>query len=92
MKLYKLPAPRVTCELTRRVKIKRSPKPETTETATIRLNEDACVKFIGATIAMLDGMADTDTVRKAVRWWGETDKAWLPLKRLKKRKEKWTGT
>jgi len=88
MKHYKLPAPTTRCELTRRVKIKRSTKTP----ATIHLNEEACLQFLGATIGTLAGMADIDTLRKAVKWWADTEKAWLPFKRLRATRDSKHGT
>jgi hypothetical protein len=68
----------------RRVRIKRkSPNPRP---ATIHLNEHVCIQLIGATLGSLASMTDIETLRGAIRWCAETDKAWLPFKRLNQKR------
>lgn len=53
---------------------KLTPKPARTD-----LTDRECTKLIGAIIGGLCLMADKETVRKAIRWWADNDKAWQAM-------------
>jgi hypothetical protein len=46
---------------------------------TRQLTSRECAKILGATIGGLCDMASVEDVRVAVRWWIETEDAWLPF-------------
>jgi len=51
------------------------PRPARTD-----LTDRECARIIGGLLGSLLGIAsDTDTVRRAVKWWAETDTAWQAL-------------
>ena len=52
------------------------PRPARTD-----LTDRECIRLIGGLIGGLTQMADVDTVRAAVRWWAETDEAWVALQK-----------
>jgi len=56
------------------------------------LTDRECVKLIGACLGGLVQMANIDDVRRAVRWWFETDEAWTYLAQMDAAARLATGT
>jgi len=48
------------------------------------LTDRECTKFLGAVLSGLLQMTDITTLRDAVRWWAEQDKAWEVLDLIQK--------
>ena len=47
------------------------------------LTRRECAAILGSIIGGLMQLSNATTIRNAVRWWAETDAAWLPLEQLK---------
>jgi hypothetical protein len=47
------------------------------------LTDRECAKLIGACLGGLVQMADVDTVKRAIIWWAQTEKAWDGLRLTK---------
>lgn len=43
------------------------------------LTDRECAKIIGGLLGTLVQLAEPETVRKAVHWWAENDRAWAPM-------------
>ena len=54
----------------------------TTKPARKDLTDRECAKLIGALLGGLLQMTDVDTLKSAVRWWAESDKAWTILEMI----------
>jgi hypothetical protein len=44
------------------------------------LTDRECSRIIGGLLGSLCGCSDVETVRSAVKWWAETDQAWVWMK------------
>lgn len=47
------------------------------------LTDRECALIVGGLIGSLSEMADLSAVRRAIKWWAETDQAWVQLVRAK---------
>lgn len=55
------------------------------------LTDRECSKIIGGCIGSLAEMAPIENIRKAVRWWAETDEAWEMFKHIEEAKKQFFG-
>ena len=58
-------------------------KPLSKEPRRTDLTDRECCSIIGGVIGGLASCADIESVRNAVRWWAETDEAWMQMKSAK---------
>lgn len=56
------------------INMKLDPRPARTD-----MTDRECAKLLGAVIGGLAQQADIEAVRRAVRWWAETEDAWTAL-------------
>ena len=54
-----------------------------TRSSRSNLTDRECASILGSIIGGLMQLSNATTIRIAVRWWAETDAAWLPLEQLK---------